>query len=163
MRSPWLLVPVALVVLFPSTSASAPADPAARGLDAFIHAGNTAPAGSPLVLDLETFGFGTVIEATPLAGATIDLAWDPEHLGRGVSAAPPALSVTSDGKYHLDNGLGGVFDGQLDHSHMKALKGAFTKADLRLPVGTAPWPEFPDSQVEALTEHYASAEWLESR
>jgi len=100
MRSPWLLLPVALVVLFPSTSASAPADPAARGLDAFIHAGNTAPAGSPFVLDLEAFGFGTVIEATPLAGATIDLAWDPEHLGKGVSSAPPTLSVTSDATGH---------------------------------------------------------------
>ncbi len=100
MRSSWLLLPVAVVVLFPSTSASAPADPAARGLDAFIHAGNTAPAGSPLVLDLEAFGFGTVTEATPLAGATIDLAWDPEHLGKGVSVAPPTLSVTSDATGH---------------------------------------------------------------
>lgn len=97
MARSWLpLLGVALVALFPSTSASAPLDPAARGLDAFIHVGSQAPAGSELALDLKTFGFAKVTEPAPLGGVTVELAWDPEHLGKGVSAAPPAVSVTSD-------------------------------------------------------------------
>ncbi len=91
---------VVLVAVVPATSSSAPIDPAARGLDAFIHVGSSAAAGSTLTLDLETFGFAQVTEATPLAGASIDLVWDPEHLGKGVSVAPPAVSVTSDATGH---------------------------------------------------------------
>ncbi len=44
--------------------------------------------------------------------------------------------------------------------------GAFVAAlsgALGLPAENRPWPEFPEGEAEALTEHYASSEWREAR
>lgn len=34
---------------------------------------------------------------------------------------------------------------------------------LRLPANETPWPGFPEGEMEALTEHYASSEWRDQR
>ena len=100
MRLPILVSLSVAAAILPSTGSTAPSDPAARGLDAFLHVASSAPAGSMLSVDIETFGFAQVVEAAPLAGATVDFAWDPEHLGKGVSVAPPPLTVTTDATGH---------------------------------------------------------------
>jgi lipoyl(octanoyl) transferase len=42
------------------------------------------------------------------------------------------------------------------------LYAAFAAA-LGLAASEAPWPDFPEGELEALTEHYASSEWRDSR
>lgn len=47
-----------------------------------------------------------------------------------------------------------------------AFHAAFTAAlaaTLGLPAADAPWPDFPEGEAEALTDHYASPEWCEAR
>lgn len=94
-----LAIPLGLSAV-PTASSSAPADPAARGLDAFIHVAPSARSGGVVALDLEAFGFADVTTPAPLAGATVTLAWDPEHLGEGVTTAPPAVEVKTDATGH---------------------------------------------------------------
>ncbi|MFO0762458.1 MAG: alpha-2-macroglobulin family protein [Byssovorax sp.] len=79
-------------------------DPAQRGLDLFIHAPESAAPGSLVPVQIEAFGFPSVVSLVPLAGATVEAAWDPESLGPGISKAPPAIRATTDsaGKLHLD-------------------------------------------------------------
>ena len=79
-------------------------DPAARGLDLFLQAPERAAAGATVPLQVEAIGFPTVTTMRPLAGVTIEAAWDPEHLGPGVAKAPPGVSATADatGRAHLD-------------------------------------------------------------
>jgi hypothetical protein len=107
-RSP-IVLPALVLALGLSAAASsdaqtAAADPASRGLDLFLHAPEAAAPGARLPISVEAFGFPTAITLAPLAGATVEAAWDPEHLGPGVTAAPPAVRVTTDaaGRAHLD-------------------------------------------------------------
>ncbi|MFT3773092.1 MAG: hypothetical protein QM820_47535 [Minicystis sp.] len=87
-----------------SDAQTAAADPAARGLDLFLHAPDGAAPGSRVPVQIEAFGFPTAVTLAPLGGATVEAAWDPEHLGPGVTAAPPAVRATTDaaGRAHLD-------------------------------------------------------------
>ena len=80
------------------------ADPAARGLDVFVHVPGRAAPGSSVPVQIEAFGFPTAITLTPLASATIEAAWDPEHLGPGITRSPPSVKATTDsaGRAHLD-------------------------------------------------------------
>src|SRR5262249_47178398 len=71
-----------------------PADPAARGLDIFIHVSPEAAPGSTFELTAEVFGFATVTQALPLAGAVIEAGWDPESLGG--DTPPPSVSTKTD-------------------------------------------------------------------
>ncbi|MDF2693967.1 MAG: Large extracellular alpha-helical protein [Labilithrix sp.] len=95
-RAPWrVLVLFALAtLLFTGHSRALPPDPAARGLDLFIHVANEAAPGGIIELTAEAFGFATVAAAQPLPGATVEAGWDPESLG-GV-AAPPTVSARTD-------------------------------------------------------------------
>jgi hypothetical protein len=79
-----------------SDAQTASSDPAARGLDLFVHVPEGAAPGSRVPIQLEAFGFPTAITLAPLSGATVEAGWDPELLGPGVSAAPPSVRVTTD-------------------------------------------------------------------
>lgn len=72
-------------------------DPAARGLDVFVHAPTSVFGGGRVHVDLESYGFPTVTTARALAGAEITAAWDPESLGE-TKAAPPAITLTTDAR-----------------------------------------------------------------
>jgi hypothetical protein len=79
-------------------------DPAARGLDLFVHAPHEVAAGGRLAVQVRVFGFPTAATLAPLAGAHLEATWDPESLGPHASAAPPVVIATSDaaGRAHLD-------------------------------------------------------------
>jgi len=83
---------------------SADADPAARGLDVFVHAPNLAAPGGVIPVQVQAIGFPTVTTARPLARATVEAAWDPASLGPGRTTAPPAVQATADtlGRVHLN-------------------------------------------------------------
>lgn len=74
-------------------SGALPPDPAARGLDLFIHGATEAAPGGTIELTLEAFGFATVTDARPLPGAIVEAGWDPESLGG--DAAPPTVTATT--------------------------------------------------------------------
>lgn len=100
MRSTFARVAMLMLVLvcvgaWPMTSAEGQkSDPAARGLDLYIHAPSSAAPGGAFELAVEAFGFPTVTRAVPLAGATIEAGWDPEKLDG--QPAPKAVTVTTD-------------------------------------------------------------------
>ena len=98
----------------PSDAQTQSGDPAQRGLDLFIHVPASAAPRSRLPLQVEAVGFPTVVSLAKLQGATVEASWDPESLGPGISAAPPAVRVTTDasGRAHLDVPVpdGGVRD-----------------------------------------------------
>ncbi len=75
-------------------------DPAARGLDVFVHGAANAPSGGTVRLDLETFGFAQVTSPSPLGGVSIDAAWDPESFGEQLASLPPTAHVDSDVSGH---------------------------------------------------------------
>src|SRR5262249_20614331 len=80
----------------PSDARTAGADPAARGLDLFVHVPADAAAGSFVPVQVEAFGFPTAVSLVPLAQATVEAGWDAEHLGPGISTAPPTVRATTD-------------------------------------------------------------------
>ena len=86
----------------PASAASK--DPAARGLDLFLHAPPSVPSGGTWPVQVRVFGFPTVATLTPLAGATVEATWDPETLGDKASAVPKPVETTCDGagRGHLD-------------------------------------------------------------
>ncbi len=71
-----------------------PADPAARGLDVFVHVAPNAAPGGILELTARAYGFPSVTHAVPLAGATLEIGWDPEELDG--AAPPPSVHATTD-------------------------------------------------------------------
>ena len=73
-----------------------PADPAARGLDAFIHGSTSAPSGGSVKLDIATLGFAQVTTPSPVGGVAIDAVWNPTSFGEVRSSAPPAVHAESD-------------------------------------------------------------------
>ena len=72
-----------------STGLSAPEDPAARGLDIFLHAPLEVAPGTMLPVSILSYGFPQVTRAVPLAHADIEAGWDPETLD-GTSVLPPS-------------------------------------------------------------------------
>lgn len=118
MRSQVLWVGLTLAVtMYPlprALPAPARSDPAARGLDLFVHAPDKIAAGGRLPVQVRVFGFAQVSTPAPLAGATIEATWDPESLGKKVASAPPVVSAKADadGRAHLDvevpHGTGGL-------------------------------------------------------
>jgi hypothetical protein len=105
-RSPPLVILAALTVALAATPVATPAprDPAARGLDLFLHLADRAAPGATLPVQVQVLGFPTVLSLEPLAGVPIEAAWDPEHLGPGASAVPPPVRATTDpnGRAHLN-------------------------------------------------------------
>jgi hypothetical protein len=83
--------------LFAVHARGAQPDPAARGLDAFVHGASEAPSGGSVRLDIETFGFAQVTSPAPLGGVSIDAAWDPESFGEPVAILPQTIHAESDG------------------------------------------------------------------
>ncbi|MCC6525865.1 MAG: hypothetical protein IT373_24675 [Polyangiaceae bacterium] len=79
-------------------------DPAARGLDVFVHAPGEMSGGATVPLQIQAYGFPTVQTATALAGAEVEATWLPESLGPDVSRVPDPVRVTTDalGRAHLD-------------------------------------------------------------
>lgn len=86
----WLV----LAVLVGGHAQAAPPDPAARGLDVFLHVSDTAVPGGRIEIVAKAYGFPSVTQAVPLANATIEAGWDPETLGG--QAPPPNVTVTTD-------------------------------------------------------------------
>ncbi|MEJ7730544.1 MAG: hypothetical protein WKG00_15150, partial [Polyangiaceae bacterium] len=99
-----LVVRASMLALVAGHASGQGRDPAARGLDAFVHLPAAAAPGALLPVQIEVRGFPTIAETVPLGGATIEAAWDPEKLGKGVSGAPPAVRATADasGRAHLE-------------------------------------------------------------
>ncbi len=104
MRSQVLWLGFMLAVTPLAFPASARSEPAARGLDLFVHAPDKIAAGGRLPVQVRVFGFPQVSTLAPLAGATIEATWDPESLGKPVAVAPPVVSAKSDadGRAHLE-------------------------------------------------------------
>jgi hypothetical protein len=71
-----------------------PPDPAARGLDVFVHVAPSAAPGGIVELTARAYGFPSVTHAVPLAGATLEIGWDPEELDG--AAPPPSVHATTD-------------------------------------------------------------------
>jgi hypothetical protein len=96
------IVVIAALATVPASAASK--DPAARGLDLFVHAPKTVPSGATLPVQVRVYGFPTVSTLTPLAGATVEAAWDPESLGEKVATAPEPVEIACDaaGRGHLE-------------------------------------------------------------
>ena len=93
-----------LAAVTSSDAQTAGDDPAARGLDVFVHAPERAAPRGLLPVQIEAVGFPSVVVMKPLAGVTVEAAWDPEHLGPNVSAAPPPIRAVTDaaGRVHMD-------------------------------------------------------------
>lgn len=85
-----VLLLVCAVALFVRPTGAVPPDPAARGLDLYVHAPKTAAPGGPIEVLVEAFAFPAVTRAVPLPGATIEAGWDPEEL----DGEPPPPTVT---------------------------------------------------------------------
>ncbi len=102
----WCIVlgAVALAAVGRSSDAAGAPDPAARGLDLFLHVPTQAPPRGLVPVQVEAIGFPTAVTTQPLSNVTIEAVWNPEHLGANVSAAPPAVRVKADanGRAHLD-------------------------------------------------------------
>ncbi len=96
-RSP--VRPVALLLLIVAvlcggTASALPPDPAARGLDVYLHVASDAAPGGILELSAKAYGFPTVTQAVPLANAVIEAGWDPEQLDGDVP--PPSVQAKTD-------------------------------------------------------------------
>ncbi len=105
--SPSLLAALGLAGCLLAASSDAQvggADPARRGLDVFVHVPDQGAPGGTIPLQIEAFGFPSVVALQPLASAAVEAAWDPESLGPGLSVAPAAIRATTDsaGRAHLD-------------------------------------------------------------
>lgn len=96
------VVVIAVVTAVPASAASK--DRAARGLDLFLHTPKAIPSGATLPVQVRVYGFSTVSTLTPLAGATVEAAWDPESLGEKLATAPEPVEITCDdaGRVHLE-------------------------------------------------------------
>jgi hypothetical protein len=101
MRRPTLLARALILALFlaplaPGDAQTAEKDAAARGLDVFVHAPDSAAPRAIVPLAIEAFGFPTAASLAPLPGAIVEAAWNPEKLGPGATAAPPSVRATTD-------------------------------------------------------------------
>src|SRR5262245_25874013 len=84
-----------LAVLLARDSQAEGGDPAARGLDLFVHAPSAGPPGGVLPIAVVAVGFTSVVAPAPLPRATVEAAWNPETLGKAASV-PPSVKVTTD-------------------------------------------------------------------
>ena len=81
-------------VLFAGDVEALPPDPAGRGLDVYLHVAPNAAPGGILELTAKAYGFPTVTHAVPLAGAVLEIGWDPEELDG--APPPPSIQATTD-------------------------------------------------------------------
>ncbi len=97
------VVALAAIALVRDSDAQSVPDPAARGLDVFVHAPLSVAPGGLLPIAALAVGFASVVASSPLAHATVEAVWNPETLGTAASA-PPSVKVTTDGdgRAHLD-------------------------------------------------------------
>ena len=98
-----LFAVAALAVVAPGGAQTSAEDPAARGLDVFVHAPDDAAPRGLLPVQIEVVGYPTAVVMKPLAGATVEATWDPETLGLGADPAPPVRAVAdAAGRVHLE-------------------------------------------------------------
>jgi hypothetical protein len=84
-------------------SEAEPPDPAARGLDVFVHAPPEVAPGGMLPIAVQAVGFTSVVTPAPLVGAVVEATWNPESLGKAASVPPPVkVTVDGEGRGHLD-------------------------------------------------------------
>lgn len=93
----FLLGTFSVLSLFsPGHARAVPPDPAARGLDVYVHVAPGAAPGGVVELVAKAYGFPSVTHAVPLAGATLEIGWDPEELDG--QAPPPSVVTRTDGE-----------------------------------------------------------------
>jgi len=99
-RVAWVacLLCLGLLVWPPPEATGQPKDPAARGLDVFVHVPKSAAPGAEIPVQVQVLGFSTVTTAKPLPEATVEAVWDPKSLGKGVSVAPKGVTGKTDGR-----------------------------------------------------------------
>lgn len=98
------LLSLVVLLIFDSKPAVALApDPAARGLDMFLHMSPDVAPGATAELLVDAFGYASVTDARLLSGATVEAGWDPESLGGGAGEVPKTVTATTDtdGRAHL--------------------------------------------------------------
>lgn len=84
-------------------AATAYKDPAARGLDVFLHMPERAAPGGILSVQAQVYGFPTVTSLTPLPGAVLEAVWDPESLGKNAPSVASVQAVADKaGRVHLE-------------------------------------------------------------
>ncbi len=81
MRCPRLLRSALVTASVLAAAPALAADPAARGLDAFVVAPPTAIGGARVSVDLRVYGFPTVTSLRPLPRAEVIVGWDPDSIG----------------------------------------------------------------------------------
>ncbi len=110
-----ILALAALILVRDSGAQTATADPAARGLDVFVHAPQEGAPGGTVPIDVQAVGFGSVMTPAPLARATVEAMWNPEKMGPSAKA-PPSVKVTTDGdgRAHLDVPVPDGDEGELE-------------------------------------------------
>src|SRR5580704_18463068 len=93
----------ALAVVHDSDAQVTTTDPAARGLDVFVHAPTEVAPGGTLPVALEAVGFTSVVTPARLPRATVEATWNPETLGTAAKAPPSVKAITdAEGRAHLD-------------------------------------------------------------
>jgi len=85
------------------------------------------------------------------------------HPKTGVKIAGAAQKRTKEGLLFQGSVLRAAAPALVDWDAFHSVFTSALAAVLGLPFADAPWPDFPDGESEALTEHYASAEWREAR
>jgi hypothetical protein len=101
MRSATLALVGLVLLLLAAPAAAIGQDPAARGLDVFLHVPTHAAPGGTLSFTAEAFGFATPSNPLPLAGATLEAGWDPETLDGAVPPAPVRITADAAGRADL--------------------------------------------------------------
>src|ERR1039457_1487345 len=84
------LVTVAAIAV-PASAASK--DPAARGMDLFLHAPKSVPSGGTWPVQVRVFGFPTVSTLASLAGATLAAAAGPGTPGGKGAVVPKPIAI----------------------------------------------------------------------
>src|SRR5690348_7297185 len=98
-----LLVVVLFALARTSDAQTSSNDPAARGLDVFVHAPGAVAPNGVFPVQVEALGFPTIVSLVPLAKATVEAVWNPESLGDEAQAPPPVKATTdAEGRAHLD-------------------------------------------------------------
>jgi lipoate-protein ligase A len=89
--------------------------------------------------------------------------FDVVHPDTGQKIAGAAQKRTKDGLLFQGSLLRAATPGIRDYDTFHAAFTTALAAALGLPACLAPWPDFPEGEMEALTEQHASAEWRDFR
>ena len=89
--------------------------------------------------------------------------FDVIHPDTGLKIAGAAQKRTKEGLLFQGSVLRPAALGIQDWDTFHAAFVTELAATLRLPASESPWPDFPEGEHEALTDHYASSDWRDAR